>query len=127
MKSKFFVLLIGLMLLSSMLIGCGGSSKSAFPTGKFVDATNENGGLIFNKDGTWSAYNGIYTVAKGTYSADNQYYTEESSNSGCPEPINFKYIFDGTNLNFNYVGNPADDPCDGRRSGFDNKTYILSK
>jgi hypothetical protein len=41
--------------------------------------------------------------------------------------MKFRYTFDGTNLSFNYVSNPKDDACDGRRGDFDNQTYTLSK
>lgn len=123
MKKILFPLLA---VLSLILSACGGVSKSAFPTGKFVDSTNEQGGMIFNEDGTWEAYNGIYTLAKGTYSATDTTYTEETSNSDCPK-MTLAYIFDGTNLTFSYVGDPSEDPCDGRRAGFDNKTYVLQK
>lgn len=123
MKKILFVLLV---VLSLVLSACGGSSKSAFPTGKFVDMNNDQGGFIFNEDGTWEAYNGIYTLAKGTYSATDTTYTEETSNSDCPK-ITVAYTFDGANLIFNYIGDPSEDPCDGRRVGFDGKTYILQK
>lgn len=123
MKKILFALLA---VLSLVLSACGGSSKSAFPTGKFADATNEQGGFIFNEDGTWEAYNGIYTLAKGTYSATDTTYTEETSNSDCPK-ITVNYTFDGTNLTFSYAGDPSEDPCDGRRAGFDNKMYVLQK
>jgi len=122
MKRILFALVV---VLSLLLSACGGG-KSAFPTGKFVDSTNDQGGFIFNEDGTWESYNGIYTLAKGTYSATDTIYTEETSNSDCPK-MTFNYTFDGTNLTFNYVGDPSEDPCDGRRGGFDNKTYVLQK
>jgi hypothetical protein len=122
MKKIFFVLIVALSL---VLSACGGE-QSGFPTGKFVDASNDQGGFIFNADGTWEAYNGIYTLAKGTYTATDTTYTEETSNSDCPK-ITVNYTFDGTNLTFNYTGDPSEDPCDGRRAGFDNKTYISSE
>lgn len=124
--NKWYVLMVGLMVAAFVLSACGGSSKSAFPTGKFVDTTNDQGGFIFNEDGTWSAYNGIYTMAKGTYSATDTTYTEETSNSECPK-ITVNYTFDGTTLTFNYIGDPSQDPCDGRRAGFDGGTYVLQK
>ena len=123
MKKILFPLIV---VLSLFLFACGGSNKSAFPIGKFMDSTNDQGGFIFNEDGTWEAYNGIYTMAKGTYSATDTTYTEETSNSDCP-PVTVAYTFDGTNLTFNYIGDPSEDPCDGRRAGFDNKTYVLQK
>lgn len=121
MKRILFVLVV----LSLVLSACGGG-KSAFPTGKFVDSTNDQVGFIFNEDGTWEAYNGIYTLAKGTYSATETTYTEETSNSDCPK-MTVNYMFDGTTLIFNYIGAPSEDPCDGRRAGFDGGTYVLQK
>ena len=123
-NKKLFV--VGLLLLSLMLAACGSSSKSEFPTGKFVKSNNENHGFIFNEDKTFSVFDGSITIVNGTYSVDGDIFTDESNSQGCP-PLSFKYTFDGTNLTFNYVSNPADDPCGGRRSDFNNQTYILSK
>jgi len=123
-NKKLFV--VGLLLLSLMLAACGSSSKSEFPTGKFVKSNNENHGFIFNEDKTFSVFDGSITIVNGTYSVDGDIFTDESNSQGCP-PLSFKYTFDGTNLTFNYVGKPADDPCGGRRSDFNNQTYILSK
>ena len=123
-----FVVIIGFVFALLILAACSSSSKSGFPNGKFINPNDENGGgFQFNADGTWSAFNKAYVLAKGTYSVDGDTYIEESNNAGCSAPISFKYAFDGTNLTFTYVGKPADDACDGRRAGFDNVTYTLSK
>jgi len=127
---KFLWLIIGLTVLALSLAACGASAsdKANFPTGKFINPNDENGGgMQFNADGTWTAFNKAYILAKGTYSVDGDTYIEESNNGGCSAPISFKFTFDGTNLTFKYAGNPADDSCDGRRAGFDNVTYTLSK
>lgn len=123
MKKIMFALVIAMSL---VLSACSGSSTSAFPTGKFADSTNDQGGFIFNEDGTWEAYNGFYTLAKGTYTATDTTYTEETSNTDC-STITVTYTFDGTNLTFNYAGDPLEDHCDGRRAAFDGKTYVLQK
>jgi hypothetical protein len=40
----------------------------------------------------------------------------------------FTYALDGTNLTFNYLGDPDDDAaCGGRHTDFNNVTYTLSK
>ena len=109
-----------------VIAACGSSEKSSFPTGKFVKSNGQNHGFIFNKDGTFSVFDGSITIVNGTYSVDGDIFTDESNSQSCP-PFSFKYTFDGTNLTFNYVSNPADDPCGGRRSDFNNQTYILSK
>jgi hypothetical protein len=124
--NKWYVLMVALTLFALALTACGGSSSSGFPTGKFVDANNSEGGFIFNEDGTWESYNGIYTLAKGTYSATNDTYTEETSNSECPA-MSFKYTFDGENLTFQLTEEAQADPCSGRKDAFDNRTYILTK
>ena len=127
-NKKLLVTVIGLVFVSLILAACSSSWKSGFPTGKFIDPNDANGGgLQFNADGTWTAFNKAYVLARGTYSVDGDTYIEESNNGGCSAPMSFKYTFDGTNLTFNYIGNPADDSCDGRRAGFDNVTYTLSK
>ena len=128
MKSKnLLVMVIGLAVVSLILGACSASGKSGFLAGKYLEPGNDQAGLQFNEDGTWLAFNGPYTQAKGTYSVKGDTYTEESNNVGCPSPMSFKFKFDGTHLTFNYIGNPADDyTCDGRRAGFDNVTYTLS-
>jgi hypothetical protein len=145
-NKKLFV--ISLLLLSLMLAACGSAAtKSAptnvptatlqpteaptqpevnFPTGKFLKSSSMSHGLIFNTDGTFSVFEASTTIVNGKYSVDGDIFTDESNSQGCP-PLSFKYTFDGTNLTFSYVSNPADDPCDGRRSDFNNQTYILSK
>ena len=128
MKNKnLLVLVIGLVFVSLILGACSASDKSGFPTGKFIKSGTTDYGLAFNKDGTFSVFEGDNTYVRGTYSVDGDTYIEESNNAGCSAPISFKYAFDGTNLTFTYVGKPADDACDGRRAGFDNVTYTLSK
>jgi hypothetical protein len=99
---------------------------ASFPTGKFVKSGTENYWLIFNEDQTFSVSHGSTTIVSGTYSVDGDIFTDETNSQNCP-PMKFRYTFDGTNLTFNYVGDPADDPCDGRRADFNNVTYILSK
>jgi hypothetical protein len=128
MKSKLF--LIGVLLFSVVLVACAPTSpgEASFPTGKFVRSDNEEHGHIFNEDGTWTVFDGDFTIVNATYSVDGDVFTEESNDAGCPDvPKRFKYTFDGTNLTFNYIDDPADDPCLGRRADFDNVTYILSE
>jgi len=123
-NKKLFV--IGLLLLSLMLAACSSSNNSGFPTGKFVKSNNENRALSFNKDETFSVFDGSSMLVNGTYSVDGDTVTDVANSQGCP-PMKFKYTFDGKTLTLNYVGSPADDPCDGRRNDFDNQTYLLSK
>ena len=129
-NSKLFLLMLSLVLLSLLLAACGSTREAGFPTGKFIKSGTTNYGLMINEDGTFSVFNGESTLVKGTYSVDSETYTEESNNAGCLDvPRSFKYIFDGTNLTFNYIGDPAEDTCGegGRRADFDNVTYTLSK
>jgi predicted small secreted protein len=128
-NNKSFLLVLGIVLLSLLLAACGSTSsgEAGFPTGKFIKSGEPNHALFFNEDGTFSVMEGSTTLVIGRYSVDGDTYTEESNNFGCLTPMSFKYTFDGTNLIFNYVGNPADDPCSGRRGDFDNQTFILSE
>jgi hypothetical protein len=125
-NNKLFLLVLSLVLLSLLLAACGSSKDAHFPTGKFIKSGTVNHELVFNNDRTFSVLDGSITIVNGTYSVDGDIYTDESNDQNCP-PMSFKYTFDGTNLTFNYVGNPADDPCGGRRGDFDNVTYTLSK
>lgn len=58
----------------------------------------------------------IYTFINAAYSVD-----------GCPGvPRSFKYTFDGKDLTFNYIGDPAVDSCIARGVDFNNVTYTQS-
>ena len=146
-NKKIFV--IGLLLLSVILAACSPTVPTTaptnaltatvppteaptepavnFPTGKFVKSNSPSHGIIFNNDGTFSVFDGSTTIANGTYSVEGDIFTETSNDQDCPSPMSFKYTFDETNLTFNYVDNPADDPCGGRRADFNNVTYIRSE
>ena len=122
---KMFVYLV--LVLSMMLAACG-SSASSFPTGKFIKTGTTEYGLAFNKDGTFSVFNGDIPYAKGTYKVEDNVFTETSNDAGCKTNVSFKYTFDGKNLTFSYVGDPADDAeCTGRNADFNNVTYTLAK
>jgi hypothetical protein len=117
-----------LVLLSLLLAACGTTSPGGenFPTGTFQKAGEPRHGLVFNEDGTFSVFDGTITVVSGTYSVKGDTYTELSNDAGCTDvPKSFKYTFDGTNLTFSYVDDPAKDTCGGggRRADFDNVTY----
>ena len=117
-----------LLLLSLLLAACGSSKEANFPTGKFIKSGEPNHALVFKEDGTFSVMEGDSTIVIGTYSVDGDTYTEKSNNVFCTAiPMSFKYTFDGKNLTFTYISNPADDPCGGRQGDFDNKTYTLSE
>ena len=127
---KMLSILIGLLLVSMTLAACStpASSAPAFPTGKFIKSGTVNYGLVFNTDRTFSVFDGDTTFVKGTYSVDGNVFTETSNDGGCETNVSFTYTFDGTNLTFNYVGNPDDDvACTGRHADFNNITYTLSK
>lgn len=129
MKSqKSLVLLAGLLLLSVLLAACGSATTIGFPAGKFIKSGTINDGFIFNEDGTMSVFSGGVTVVKATYSVDGSVFTETSNTGGCETNVSFTYTFDGTDLTFNYVGNPDDDlACEGRHADFNGVTYTLSK
>jgi hypothetical protein len=101
------------------------STDSNFPNGKFIRSGETNYGFIFNEDGTYSRFAFNVTATRGTYSVDGNVFTETSNDSGCASNVSFTYTLDGKDLTFNYVGNPEDDPCGGRRDDFNNVTYTL--
>ncbi|HZJ23492.1 MAG TPA: hypothetical protein VFD54_09305 [Anaerolineales bacterium] len=130
MKNKKIVV-TGLLLLSVTLAACSTAASTElavnFPNGKFVKAIDQNHGVIFNSDGTFAVFDGSMTIANGTYRVEGDTYIETSNDQACPVPMSFRYTFDGTNLIFNYVGNPTDDPCGGRQTDFNDVTYLISK
>jgi hypothetical protein len=151
MKYKYLCLLmIGLLLISLVLTACGTAAQTlaptivpsptvqpteapaepaaSFPIGKFVEPGNEEAGYEFNADGTWRAFNSIYTIGRGTYSVKGDLYIEETNSENCgTSPMSFKYSFDGTNLKFALTEESMKDNCDGRKMSFDGKTYVLSE
>ena len=119
----FYVLVLALI-----MTACSGTKAGAFPTGKFIKAGTTDYGLTFNKDGTFSVFSGDATFVKGTYSVDGNIFTETSNDGGCKTNVSFNYTFDGKNLAFTYVGDPAEDAdCTGRNADFNNVTYALTK
>lgn len=124
---KWLLPLFGMFLVSMLIAACGGLSDTAtFPTGKFTKPSGY--GMVFYEDGTFTVINSSDSaIIHGTYRIDGDLFIEESNDGGCQSPVSFKYEYDGTNLNFQYVGDPADDLCDGRRADFNNQTYVLSK
>lgn len=124
---KIFMFLA--LVLALALTACGSTAPTAapanFPTGKFIKSGTTAYGFIFNEDGTWSVFSGDMTLVKATYSVKGNVFTETSNDGGCETNASFTYTFDGTNLTFNYVGNPADDACEGRRTDLNNVTYTL--
>lgn len=104
----------------------GSAASSNFPTGKFIQSGKTDYGLLFNADGTFSVFEGENTFVRATYTVEGNVFTETSNDGGCETNESFTYTFDGTNLTFNYVGNPDDDTvCAGRHADFNNVTYTL--
>jgi len=151
MENKpLYPLVFGLLLVSLVLTACSPATQTlaptivpsptlqpteaptepaaSFPTGKFVEPDNEEAGFEFNADGTWRAFNSIYTIGRGTYSVNGDLYIEETNSENCgTSPMSFKYSFDGTNLKFELTEESLNDDCDGRKMAFDGKTYVLSE
>ena len=125
MKNKKSILLASLLvLLALQLAACGSlsSTKSSFPTGKFLWTGSESVGIYLNEDKTWSGFYYGAEVDKGTYDVKGNLYTQTSE--VCPSPATYEWSFDGTNLMFKLHG---EDKCDVRRESFDGQTFILTK
>lgn len=103
----------------------GDPSTSNFPFGTFVKSSDSNIQYVFRINGTWSVLDHGQVGASGTYSIEGDTYTETSNDSACEANVSFKYVYDGKNLTFNYVGNPQDDKCVNRVWDFNNVTYTL--
>ena len=128
-KDKLLLLVLIMASLSLLLAACSSQKEASlpFPTGKFISSADPDFVQVFNEDGTFMAIWKDSTLATGTYSVNGDIFTTDSTDSGCP-PWSFKYLWDGTNLVFNYIGDRADDPCGATRgNAFDNQTYTLAE
>lgn len=106
----------------------GDPAASTFPLGTFVRSTDSEYEYIFRMDGTWELMRGGTSSSTGTFSVDGNTYTETSNNQNCETNVSFTYTFDGTNLTFNYVGDPQADTCGAERiNSFNNVTYTFEK
>lgn len=124
MKTKIVSIALAL---AFVLAACGSAKSTAnFPAGKFIKSGAQDNYYVFNTDGTWELYDGGFQVASGTFEVNGDVYTD-TTKSDCGPEMSFTYTFDGTNLTFNYVGKPEDDPCVNRTWDMNNVTYILSK
>jgi hypothetical protein len=100
----------------------------AFPTGTLQMEGNQYRALQFNQDGTFGALDAGTVVAKGTYSAKGDVYTEESNDQGCPTPRHYRFTFDGSKLVFHPLEDPKTDTCPGRKADFsETVTWMLVK
>lgn len=103
-------------------------SAAAFPTGTLHRADDKSKGLQFNADGTFVVLDGTMQQAKGTYGVKGDVYTEESNNAGCVSPMHYRYTFDGANLKFYPVEDPAKDGCTSRAADFNEAvTWVLAE
>jgi hypothetical protein len=103
------------------------AATAAFPTGTFKPEGSAGKELTFNEDGTFVVQYESGHAVKGTYSVNGDVYTEESNDAGCPVPMHYEYAFDGVNLTFMPVEDPAEDPCGGRVSDFSETTrWVLT-
>jgi hypothetical protein len=131
-KNRLLLSVQILVLLSLLLTACGAKPAEVnFPTGRFVRSDDPNRVFIFNEDGTWIVLGGkgaTDTLVTATYRVDGNVLTETSNDGGCETNVDFNYTFDGTNLTFNYVGDPDEDRgCIGRWADLNNVTYIRSE
>ena len=135
----FWTVLIVAINMAFVLAACSGvatptaapttvSTNLSFPIGKFIKSGITDHGMMFYDDGTFQVFQGSNVFVYATYSVDGDTFTIKTNQNGCPDvPRSFKYTFDGKNLTFNYIGDPAADPCTARRGDFDNVAYTQSK
>jgi major membrane immunogen (membrane-anchored lipoprotein) len=119
------VMSLGLLLLAA----CSNepSAKANFPTGKFVQVTDEFQQFNFNNDGTWMALVDGEIVAQGTYGVNGDTYTEKTNDQDCPSPMSFQYTYDGAYLKFHLTDQSKKDTCPNRMNAFNDTTYIAKK
>ena len=122
---KLFPLLFVFVMLSTFLAACSsGAAKTAkFPTGRFVNASNQNEEVEYNADNTWAYYLGGLMSAKGTYKVDGNLWIEQGTKE-CPFTGTYQWSFDGKNLTFKLDGV---DNCAPRKEATDGQTFVLSQ
>ena len=124
MRTKLLIALTVLMII--VMAACSpasGSSKSKFPTGRFVSTADANLEYEYRDDNTWSYYMGGLMAAKGDYKIDKNLWIEQGTKE-CPFPGMYEWSFDGKNLSFKLQG---EDACKPRREATDGQTFTLEK
>lgn len=105
----------------------GDGTSAAFPFGTFAKTSDAEYTYIFHVNGYWEQVRGGTKTQTGTFSVDGNVFTETSNSEHCQTNVSFTYTFDGTNLTFQYVGDPKADLCIDRSLDFNNVTYTLVK
>jgi len=122
-KSALWVISVALFLLMLTACSAPASDNPKFPTGKFMDTSNQYVGYIFKEDNTWQYLDYGSIGAEGTYKVKGNQWINEGDED-CPFPGTYEWSFDGTNLKFKLVG---EDKCDPRREATDGQTFVLTK
>jgi len=123
-KSAFTVGAL-VIILSLVLAACNPASSGAakFPIGRFVSVSDQSNEYEFNKDKTWSYYQGGLMAAKGTYQVEGNLYIDQGTPE-CPFKGTYQWSYDGKNLSFKLVG---EDACEPRKAATDGQTLVLSQ
>jgi len=102
------------------------SAVANFPTaGKFLQNGTANHYIILKEGGIYEVWDGGFRVASGNYKVAGNVFTETSSDANCGPLGSYTYLFDGTNLTFNYIDDPQQDTCNVRVPNYDNAAYTL--
>ena len=99
-------------------------AANVFPTGIFTHPNHTNWKLQFNADGSYLFLVNDQVDATGTYSIQDNLYTEETEFAPCKDARTASYTweFDGKNLTFHLVG---EDQCTDRRESLDGIPWIM--
>ena len=125
MKPKSLLTVLTLLVTASLLLAAcsaSGPDDPQFPTGKFVDASDQYVGYTFKDGKTWQYFTYGEIGAEGTFKVKGSQWINNGDEE-CPFPATYEWSFDGTNLTFKLVG---EDQCDPRRESTDGKTFVLT-
>ena len=97
--------------------------KNGFPTGIFVHETRKDWTLQYYDDGSYIFRVNGQVDAIGTYTIQDNLYTEDTEYLPCSDApkATYAWTFDGQGLVFHLVG---EDLCDARRQSLDGVTWI---
>ncbi len=100
--------------------------KNGFPMGVFVHEACKDWTLQYNEDGSYIFRVNDQVDAIGTYTIQNNLYTEDTEYLPCNQArtATYTWTYDGQGLTFHLVG---EDHCSARKQSLDGVMWVKQK